>query len=97
MSFYMVTWDGDLTQFLVEAECETDAIEKAVKSNSIFDKEEFGERDEKDEEDKQLLKDMADKNLYTVDAINLDIDMLQEIMKRNDRIGKYGDAIVFND
>ena len=94
MSFYMVTWDGDLTQFLVEAECKADAIEKAVKSNSIFDKE-FGERDEKDEEDKHFLKDMADKDLYTVDAINL--DMLQEIMDRNDRMGKYGDAILFND
>ena len=33
MNLKLVTWDGDLTQFLVEADTDEEAIKKAIEAN----------------------------------------------------------------
>ena len=80
----LVTWEGDLTQFLVEADTNLKAIRKAVEANLRL-----GDCDEEIEED------IHDLTTYTVEDV--DFDLLNELFQRTDYIGKYGDAIVFND
>ena len=80
----LVTWDGDLTQFLVEADTNLEAIRKAVKANL-----QIGDCDEEIEED------IHDLTTYTVEDV--DFSLLSEIFKRTDYIGTYGEAVVFND
>ena len=85
MKLKMVTWDGDLTQFLVEAETNDEAICKAIEANKEFDRW-LGSDD----------PDVDDINCYTVDDV--DFNLLCEIIERNDWYkGKFGDAKVFND
>ena len=85
MKLYMVTWDGDLTQFLVEAETNEEAISKAIYANKEFDR--YCRSDN---------PDITDPTLYTVDDV--DFNLLCEIIERNDWFkGKFGEAKVFND
>ena len=81
----MVTWDGDLTQFLVEADTNEEAIEKAITANKEFDRLCGSDN-----------PDVDNLNCYIVD--NVDFDLLCEIIERNDWFkGKFGEAKVFND
>ena len=81
----MVTWGGDLTQFLVEAATNEEAIEKAIIANKEFDK--FCGSDN---------PEVDDVACYTVD--NVSFDLLCEIIERDDWFkGKFGEAKVFND
>ena len=83
MNLKMVTWEGDLTQFLVEANTNLEAIRKAVEANlQIGDCEEIEE-------------DPHDLTTYTVEDV--DFGLLSEIFRRTDYIGTYGEAVVFND
>ncbi len=84
MNLKLVTWDGDLTQFLVEAETNLEAIRKAVEANLHI-----GDCDEEIEED------IHDLTTYTVEDV--DFSLLGEIFQRTDYIGTYGEAVVFND
>lgn len=88
----MVTWDGDLTQFLVEAKTRDEAISKAITANKEFDR--FCGWNSAD--DNLVYRDFEDRNLY--DVSDIDFDILCEIIERNDWVkGKLGEAKVFND
>ena len=92
MSLKMVTWDGDLTQFLVEAETRDEAISKAITANKEFDR--FCGWSSAD--DDLVYRDFEDRDMYIVDDI--DFNLLCEIIERNDWFkGKFGEAKVFND
>ena len=67
----MVTFETDLTQFLVEADNRLEAIKKAVKANLIYDA-----------ADGDILDDINDYNNYTV--ADIDFEILQQIVQRND-------------
>jgi len=81
----LVTWDGDLTQFLVDAETKDEAIEKSIKANF-----EYGEPGD----DSGISDDMNDSATYTVEDV--DFSLLSEIFRREDCYGRLEDAIVFN-
>ena len=90
MNLKMVTWDGDLTQFLVEAETRDEAISKAITANKEFDRFCYGGNDFGLED-----CDFEDRDLY--DVYDIDFDILCEIIERNDCVnGKFGEAKVFN-
>ena len=82
MKIKLVTWDGDLTQFLVYADDNASAIKKAINANLML------------EYDKECA-DLNNMETYTVEDV--DLYLLNEIIHRNDCLGVYGDAIVFND
>lgn len=84
MKLKFVTWEGDLTQFLVKADTNTEAIKKAIEANSLI-----GDVDD------EIADDMKDSTTYTVEDV--DFSLLSEIFKRTDYIGTYGEAVVFND
>ena len=86
-SLMLVTWEGDLTQFLVEAENKVDAIAKAIKANREIDMAVFCS-------DEECLDDINDPATYSVDDV--DFSLLGEICQRKDCVGKYSDALVFN-
>lgn len=82
----MVTWQGDLTQFLVDAIDDDEAIGKAIEANVKFDKY-CGEN--------KTGEDLYDKSTYTIDDV--DFDLLCEIVERNDWFkGKFAGVKVFN-
>ena len=83
MNLKLVTWEGDLTQFLVEADTNLKAIRKAVEANL-----QIGDCDEEIEED------IHDLTTYTVEEV--DFNLLSEIFGRTDYIGVYEEAVVFN-
>lgn len=83
MSLKLVTWEGDLTQFLVEANTKLEAIRKAVEANLQLGDCEGSE------------SSIHDLTTYSVEDV--DFSLLGEIFKRTDCIGTYGEAIVFND
>lgn len=82
MNLKMVTWDGDLTQFLVDAETRLEAIKKAVKANLRL------------EIDEEFEVDIHDLTTYSV--YDLDFELLAEIFTRKDCNGMIEEAIVFN-
>lgn len=85
MKLKLVTWDGDLTQFLVEADTRDEAISKAITANKEFNR--FCGDNGHD--------DFEDRNLY--DVYDIDFDILCDIIERNDWFkGKFGEAKVFN-
>ena len=96
MKLSFVTWDGDLTQFLVEAETGTEAIAKAMKANAKYDEDNFGERDPDDEEDAIFLRDMGNPCTYFAESVD-DMEQLAEICRCDDCCGTYEGVIVFND
>lgn len=83
MNLKLVTWDGDLTQFLVEADTKLEAIKKAVEANLMI-----GDCDGAEE-------DIHDLTTYSVEDV--DFILLSEMFRRTDLLGIYGEAIVFND
>ena len=88
MTLKMVTWDGDLTQFLVEAETNDEAISKAIYANKECDR--YLKSNDPDD------PDITDPTSYTVDDV--DFDLLCEIVERSDWVGgRFGEAKVFND
>lgn len=84
MNVKIVTWDGDLTQFLVEADTNVEAIRKAKEANFLI-----GNVDD------EIIDDMKDPTTYTVEDV--DFSLLCQIFGRNDYMGIYGEAVVFND
>ena len=87
MNLKLVTWDGDLTQFLVEADTKKEAIKKAIDAN-------FKYCDPGDDEEGLIAEDMKDQDTYLVEDV--DFELLSEIFERTDLSGTYGEAIVFN-
>lgn len=82
MNLKLVTWECDLTQFLVDAGDNASAIKKAIAANKEIDVT-FHD------------KDMDEHSTYTVEDV--DFNLLNEIICRNDYNGIYGEAIVYND
>lgn len=80
MKLWFVTWDLDVTQFLVEAETESEAIYKAIEANKKIEPSEYD-------------PDMEVTNTYSTELV--DMNMLCEIVKRNDVWGVYGNVICF--
>ena len=83
MSLKLITWEGDLTQFLVEADTDVKAIRKALEANLML-----GDCDGAESE-------MHDLTSYTVEDV--DFNLLAEILMRTDCLGRYAEALVFND
>jgi hypothetical protein len=69
MKLWLVTWDLDLVQFLVDAETESEAIYKAIRANKKIESTEYD-------------SDMEATNTYSADLV--DMELLCEIVKRND-------------
>ena len=84
MNLKLVTWDGDLTQFLVEADTDEEAIKNAIEANFIF-------ADPGDDDDSLLRLDMQDSRAYEVEDVNF--NLLSEIFRRTDH-GIYGAGIL---
>ena len=84
MNLKLVTWDGDLTQFLVEADTDEEAIKKVIEANFIF-------ADPGDDDDGLVREDMQDKSWYEVEDV--DFNLLSEIFRRTDH-DTYGEGIL---
>lgn len=80
MKLWLVTWDLDLTQFLVDAETESEAIYKAIEVNKKIEPSEYD-------------PDMEVTNTYSTDLV--DMDLLCEIVKRKDIWDVVGNVICF--
>lgn len=80
MKLWLVTWDLDLTQFLVDAETESEAIYKAIEANKKLEPTEYD-------------PDMEVTNTYSTDLV--DMDLLCEIVKREDIWDVVGNVICF--
>ena len=84
MNLKLVTWEGDLTQFLVEAETNDEAIRKAVEANkSIM------------EVNDEIYECISECASYTVEDVTFDI--LEGLFNRTDCGGRYKNSIVFWD
>lgn len=83
MNLKLVTWDINLTQFLVDAATNEEAIKKAIDANM-----KYGDVSEIEEE-------IKDESTYTVETV--DLSLLSEIFARWDWHGAYGEAIIFDD
>ena len=88
MNLWIVTFELDLTQFVVDSKTSDDAIKKAI---SVNKSEYLGKWDE----DEISKDDMEDHENYSCEKI--DMDLLGEIMKRNDYIGNCSGVLIFND
>jgi len=91
MNLKMVTWEGDLTQFIVNIpphlladDANKEAIKKAIEANLNYDT-----------YDEDMESDMNDPTLYIVEDV--DFALLAEMFQRNDIIGLYNEVILFND
>ena len=80
MKLWMVTWDLDLTQFLVDAETESEAIDKAIYANKKLEPTEYD-------------PDMEVTNTYSTDRV--DMELLCEIVKRKDVWDVVGNVICY--
>ena len=83
MTLKLVTYEGDLTQFLVEAKTGEEAIKKAIKANEKLDV----------PIDDEALEVINDSSVYSYEDV--DWFLLTEILKRDDMNGKFEDAVVF--
>lgn len=84
-NLYLVTWDLDLTQFLVEAESKEEAVREAVQTN-------IGLNDLTEEQE----IDAQEIETYSVDEV--DFQLLQGLIKREDWMTvKEKNVIVFWD
>lgn len=81
MNLILVTFETDLTQFLIDTELRDKAIDIAIESNKLL-----GDWDE-------IHNEIEDRSLYTVE--NVDFALLNGLLIRNDCIGMFGNAIVF--
>lgn len=80
MKLWLVTWDLDLTQFLVDAETESEAIYKAIEANKKIEPSEYD-------------PNMEVTNTYSTEQV--DMELLCEIVKRNDIWDVVGNVICF--
>lgn len=80
MNLWLVTWGLDLTQFLVDAETESEAIYKAIEANKKIEPSEYD-------------PDMEVTDTYSTDLV--DMELLCEIVKRNDVWDVVGNVICF--
>lgn len=80
MKLWLVTWDLDLVQFLVDAETESEAIYKAIRANKKIEPTEYN-------------PDMEATNTYSTDLV--DMELLCEIVKRKDVWGVIDNVICF--
>lgn len=87
LNLKMVTYEGDLTQFLVDSTSNDEAIRLAIQANKS---DILGAYEE------EFLEDMEDPTFYTVDDID-DINILGEIVRRDDYIGNYNGTLIFRD
>lgn len=94
MKLKLVTWEGDLTQFLVDAEDNIEAIEIAKNANRAIDRN--YKYDPEDEDDASHLRNVEDSSCYEVEDVD-NLNMLESLMFRPDCGGMYGGAIVFWD
>ena len=83
MTLKLVTYEGDLTQFLVEAKTGEEAIKKAIKANEKLDV----------SIDDEVLEVINDSSVYSCEDV--DWFLLTEILRRDDMNGKFEDAVVF--
>ena len=83
MNLILVTFETDLTQFLVDADNYADATQEAMNANRAY-----GNTDE-------IVEEVDDISNYTCEDV--DFNMLSEMFKRTDCGGRYGNAIVFYD
>lgn len=86
MNLKLVTFECDLTQFLVEANLWDDAIDIAIEAN--LDLGGFSG-------DGLTIDGARDKANYTVEDV--DFNLLHELFLRTDNCGRYRNAIVFRD
>ena len=87
MNLKLVTWEGDLTQFLVDALDDDEAVNKAIEANKEFDRY-CGEN--------ETGQEIFDKSTYDVEDV--DFDLLCEIIERDDWFkGTFAGVKVFND
>lgn len=89
MTLYLITYDLDNTQFLVNANDGRDAIELAIEQN--LSEKFLGSYD--DESDAIEMKKIIN---YTIEFIS-DFESLCEIIKREDWLGNTSNVMIFRD
>lgn len=87
LNLKMIIYYGDLTQFIVDAKNYDEAIQKAIEANKS---DLLGPYDE------EFLEDIENPENYSIDTV-IDMDLLGEIMRRNDYIGNYNGTLIFRD
>ena len=93
MTLKLVTYEGDMTQFLVNAEYNVDAIKIAHEANIYASEKCCGDKD-----GANTLRGFADddfKKMYTVDPVSF--SLLTEIVQRNDLWFVTDTAIVYSE
>lgn len=84
MNLWLVTYEGDLTQFLIEGTEKDRVIFQAITSNLSY-----GNIDD------EIREDIMNPDNYTIEEV--DYWLLDGLFKRNDYCGIYKNAMVFND
>lgn len=84
MKLWLVTYEGDLTQFLIEETSKDKVISQAIASNLAY-----GNIDD------EIKEDIKNPDNYTIEEV--DYWLLDGLFKRNDYCGIYENAMVFND
>lgn len=82
MNLKLVVYDGDLTEFLVNADTDEEAIEIAIKANEALD-----------EVDEDALETIRDPSVYACGDV--DWDLLKEMFDRGDITGVFENTVVF--
>ena len=95
MNLKLVTFVIDNTQFLTDAETDTEAIQNAIAANLNEDL--LGRLDDENSITSLTKTEVKNHNNYEVEKID-NMFLLEEIIKRNDWIGWAGtfNIIVFN-
>ena len=88
MNLKLVTFEIDYTQFLVDEIDNDKAIEAAIEVNKSYF---FGEWDLEEITETEMF----DSGNYTIEEVN-DMNMLAEIVRRNDYCGIINGVIVLN-
>ena len=87
MNLYLITYDLDLTQFLVNANNSSEALDLAVEQNlSETFLGSYG-----DESEKLEIRKITN---YTIEPVN-DFEFLCEIIKREDWVGCTSNVMIF--
>lgn len=84
MNLWLVTYEGDLTQFLIEGTDRKTIISEAIASNLTYGR-----------IDDDIRADIENPDNYTLEEV--DYNLLDGLFKRNDYCGIYENAMVFND
>ena len=84
MNLKMVTWDLDYMQFLVNADTNEDAINRAIGINLSY----------APIDDEIQFEDINDPTTYSVDDV--DYKFLTELFERRDIIGVIDNVVVFS-